>query len=81
MIVEESYIEKVLVRFSMQNSKKDLMPTRHIIVLSKKQCPITLQEEEDMRHVPYASTVGSLMYTILFTRPDICYGVGVLSQF
>ena len=57
----------------MQNSKKGQLPTRHGIVLSKKQCPTTPQEDEDMRRVPYASAVGSLMYAMLCTRPDICY--------
>ena len=65
----------------MQNSKKGLMPTRYGIRLSKKQCPQTPQEKEDMRRIPYASAVGSLMYAILCTRPDICYAVGVVSRF
>ena len=65
----------------MQNSKKGLLPTRHGIVLSKEQCPKTPQEEEDMRRVPYASTVGSLMYAMLCSRPDICYAVGMVSRF
>ena len=33
---QAAYIDKVLARFSMLNSKKGLMPTRHGIVLSKK---------------------------------------------
>ena len=65
----------------MQNAKKGLLPTRHGIVLSKEQCPKTPQEEEDMRRVPYASAVGSLMYAMLCTRPDICYAVGMVSRF
>ena len=56
------------------------MPTRHGIIISKKQCPSTPQEEEDMRHVPYALAVRSLMYAMLYTRPDICYVVGVMSM-
>ena len=78
---QASYIDKVLAHFSMQNSKKGLLPTRHGIVLSKEQCPKTPQEEEDMRRVPYASAVGSLMYAMLCTRPDICYAVGMVSRF
>ena len=78
---QATYIDKVLTRFSMQNSKKGLMPTRHGIILSKKECPTTPQEIEDMRHVPYASAVGSLMYAMLCIRPDICYAVGVVSRF
>ena len=34
-----------------------------------------------MRQVPYASTVGSLMYAMLCTRPNICYSVGMVSQY
>ena len=34
-----------------------------------------------MRRVPYASAVGSLMYGMLCTRPDICYAVGIVSRF
>ena len=34
-----------------------------------------------MRKVPYASAVGSLMYAMLSTRPNICYAVGVVSMY
>ena len=38
---QASYIDKVLDRFLMQNSKKGQLPTRHGIILSKEQCPTT----------------------------------------
>ena len=78
---QASYIDKVLARFSMQNSKKGQLPTRHGIVFSKEQCPTTPQEEEDMRRVPYSSVVGSLNYSMLCTRPDICYAIGIVSHY
>ena len=34
-----------------------------------------------MSRVPYASVVGSLMYAMVCTRPDIAHAVGVLSRF
>ena len=34
-----------------------------------------------MRGIPYASTVGSLMYAMLCTRPDICFVVGMVSRY
>ena len=34
-----------------------------------------------MRQVPYAFAVGSLMYVMLCTKPDICYSVGMVSQY
>ena len=65
----------------MHNSKKCNLPSRHGVTLSKEQCTKTPQEEENMRHIPYASTVGSLMYAMLCTRPEICYAEGVVSRY
>ncbi|KAA0048791.1 gag/pol protein [Cucumis melo var. makuwa] len=74
------YIDKMLSRYKMQNSKKGLLPYKYGIHLSKEQCPKTSQEIEDMRNILYASAVGSLMYAMLCTRPDICYSVGMVNR-
>jgi hypothetical protein len=50
------------------------------VKLSTDQCPKTHEEEEDMSHVSYASAIGSLMYEMVCTRPDIAHAVGVLSR-
>ena len=63
----------------MQNSKKGLLPFRHGVPLFDDQRPKTLEEVDMMRQVPYASAVGSLMYAMLCTRPDICYSIGMVS--
>ena len=34
-----------------------------------------------MSKVPYASAVSSLMYAMMCVRPDICYVVGLVSQY
>ena len=65
----------------MQNSKKGFLPFRHGVSLSKEQCPKTPEEIESMKAVPYASAVGSLMYAILCTRPDICFAIGMVSRY
>ncbi|TYK16841.1 gag/pol protein [Cucumis melo var. makuwa] len=75
------YIDKIVVKYSMQNSKRGLLPFRHGVTLSKEQCPKTPQDVEEMRHIPYASAVGSLMYAMLCTRPDICYALGIVSRY
>ncbi|TYK03644.1 gag/pol protein [Cucumis melo var. makuwa] len=77
---QTSYIDKMLSRYKMHNSKKGLLPYRYGIHLSKEQCPKTPQEVEDMSNIPYASAVGSLMYVMLCTRPNICYSVGIVSR-
>ena len=80
-LLQAGYIDKVLKRFSMQNSKKGLLPFRHRVPLSNDQRPKTLEEENMIRQVPYASAMGSLMYVMLCTRPDICYSVGMVSRY
>ena len=76
---QAGYIDKVLERFSMQNSKKGLLPFRHGVPLSNDQRPKTFEEENMMRQIPYAFAGGSLMYVMLCTRLDICYLVGMVS--
>ena len=73
------YIDKILIRFSMRNSKKGLLPFRHGVPLTDDQRPKTSGEEKMMRQIPYASIMGNLMYAMLCTRPDICYLVGMVS--
>ena len=76
---QAGYIDKILEQFSMQNSKRGLLLFRHGLPLYDDQRPKTLEEENMMRQIPYASVVGSLMYAMLCTRPNICYLVGIVS--
>ena len=78
---QTGYIDKILVRFSMQNFKKGLLPFRHGVPLSDDQRPKTSKEEKMMRQIPYALAVGSLTYAMLCTRLDICYLVGMVSRY
>ena len=75
------YIDKMLVWYKMQDSKKWLLSFRHGVHLLKEQSLKTPQEIENMRHILYTSAVGSLMYVMLCTRPDICYAVGMVSRY
>ena len=49
--------------------------------LSNKLCLGILKQKERMEKVPYASVVGSLMYTMLCSRSDISYAVRVVSRY
>lgn len=44
-------------------------------------CPLTPKENQKMTIIPYASTVGSLMYIMIFIRPDIVYVVGLVRRY
>ena len=65
----------------MQDSKKGFIPFRVGKYLSNSQRPKTNAEIERMRGIPYASAVGSLMYAMLCTRPNICFAVGMVSRY
>ena len=74
-------IDKILARFSMENSKKGTLPFRHGVYLSKEKSPKTLEQKERMSRIPFYLAVGSPMYAMLCTRPDICYAVGIVSRY
>ena len=78
---QSKYVETILQRFNMQDSKPMKVPIRVGVKLAIEHCPKTQEEEEDMSRVPYASVVSSLMYAMVYTRPDIAHVVGVLSRF
>ena len=39
------------------------------------------RERESMSKVPYASAVGSLMYAMVCTRPDISQAISIVSRY
>ncbi|XP_031262432.1 secreted RxLR effector protein 161-like [Pistacia vera] len=75
------YIEKMLKQFGMQDSKKGNFALQSRNHLSKDMSLKTDQERELMRGIPYASAVGSLMYSMLCTRLDTTYVVSVTSRY
>ncbi|KAH9679431.1 hypothetical protein KPL71_026128 [Citrus sinensis] len=74
------YIDKILARFSMENSNTGLLPFRHGITFSKDQSPKTSKEIDRMRRVPYAEAVGSLIDSRKSTSGYVfTLGSGVIS--
>ncbi|KAJ0714724.1 putative RNA-directed DNA polymerase [Helianthus annuus] len=80
---QEKYIGKVLERFKMndERTKPRNTPLGSHFKLTKDQSPKSDKERAEMLNVPYASAVGSLMYAMVCTRPDIAHAVGVISRF
>ncbi|KAK8540281.1 hypothetical protein V6N12_046568 [Hibiscus sabdariffa] len=65
----------------MEESKRGFLPMRHGISLSKEMCPSTPQERERMSQIPYASAIGSIMYAMICTRPDLSYALSMTSRY
>lgn len=75
------YLSKVLARYGMAEAKPVVGPMAQHFKLSINQCPETEHELSYMNKVPYASAVGSLMYLMVCTRPDLAYAVSLVSRF
>ena len=65
----------------MDKAKTVSCPLANHFKLSTMQSPSTDKEKEKMKKIPYASAVGSLMYAMVCTRPDITHAVGVVNRF
>ena len=78
---QERYIEQMLERFNMKNSKPVSTPLVGHFKLSKRLCPFTKKEKGEMSIIPYSLAIGSLIYAMVCTCPDISHAVGVVSRF
>eukprot|EP00253_Pinus_taeda_P034205 PITA_34205 len=77
---QNEYVQKVLKIFNMHKAKPVSTPFASDFKHSKEMCPKTQEYVDYMSKVPYASAVGSLMYAMVCTRPDIAHAVGVVSR-
>nr|AAL83352.1 Putative polyprotein [Oryza sativa Japonica Group]AAN04499.1 Putative polyprotein [Oryza sativa Japonica Group]AAP51930.1 retrotransposon protein, putative, Ty1-copia subclass [Oryza sativa Japonica Group] len=78
---QSTYIDKVLKRFNMQDSKKGFLSMSHGINLGKNRCPQMTDERSKMSVIPYALAIGSIMYAMLCTRPDVSYALSATSRY
>nr|GFA16674.1 Gag/Pol protein [Tanacetum cinerariifolium] len=65
----------------MENSKCGSIPMQEKLKLSKSQGASTPVELKCMQNVPYDSAVGSIMYDVRCTRPDVAFVQNVTSRF
>ncbi|KAL0374429.1 UNVERIFIED_CONTAM: Retrovirus-related Pol polyprotein from transposon TNT 1-94 [Sesamum radiatum] len=78
---QKAYVISVLEKFSMINAKSSSVPLAPHFQLSKDQSPKSDSEKKLMEKVPYSNAIGSVMYLMVCTRPDIAYAVSCLSRY
>ena len=71
----------MLKKFDMQDYKPGDTPHIKGDKFNHGQCPKNDFEIKEMQKIPYASTLGSLIYAQVCTRPDIVYIVGMLGRY
>ena len=78
---QSTYLDKILKKFKMDQSKKGFLPVLQGTRLSTAQCPTTAEDREKMSVVPYASDIGSIMYAMLCTRPDVNLAISLVGRY
>ncbi|KAL2237273.1 UNVERIFIED_CONTAM: Retrovirus-related Pol polyprotein from transposon TNT 1-94, partial [Sesamum indicum] len=81
LLNQKSYILSILKRFSMEKSKPTSVPLAAHFQLSKNQSPHSDIEKAKMEKVPYSNVIGSIMFLMICTRPDIAYAISCLSRY
>lgn len=77
----EHYIERVLQRFKLKSSKTVSTPLATHFKLSSNQSPSSEDGIFNIKLIPYLFDVGSLMYELVCTIPDITHDVGTICRF
>lgn len=73
-IHQTKYIERLLCRFDMQDANSNNIPVDPHTSLEKGT-------ELPDKNIPYREAVGSLMHLAVVSRPDIMYGVSLVSRY
>jgi len=77
---QSNYLKKVVERFRMHQSKPVNIPLGHHTKLYVIQAPEIAEERSKMNHTPYVSGVGSIMYGVVYNRPDLDHAVSIISR-
>lgn len=71
-INQSKYAEKILLKFNMSECKTNSIPMNPQLDLTDQSCDLSK---------PYRELLGSLMYLMLGSRPDLCYCIHFFSRY
>ena len=80
-LLQETYIDRVLKRFRMKDCSPSVAPIVKGDRLNLNQCPKNDFEKEQMKNIPYASVVSSIIYVQVCTRLDIVFVVSMFGRY
>ena len=78
---QSTYLDKELKRFSRQDSKKGELPIQSNARLSKTKSPSIEAEIVEMSRIPDVSAVGSIMYAMTCTQPDVAFSLSMVCKY
>lgn len=74
-------LEKVLQKFNMIGCRAIDTTLGQHFKLTSEQSPRSQQERDEMRTVPYANAIGSILYSMVCSRPDLAFVVSMMGRF
>jgi len=77
---QQAYIKTIVERFGMSHSKPFATPMEEPKSMEERLEYVS-DQDKDAINVPYREAIGSLMYLMIGTRPDIAYSVCKLARF
>ena len=80
-LVQADYVSKVISRYQMTDARSVSIPLANHFKLSREQMPKTEEDKREMSRIPYANIVGSVMYLMICSRPDVAHAISVASRY
>ena len=82
-ISQATNCEKLVKRFNLSEAKPVTIPIAQHFKLSSASSPkdIDLEHKQQMERVPYSQAMGSLMYLMISTKPDLSYSTSLVSKY
>jgi hypothetical protein len=68
---QSTYIDKILKKFQMDQSKKGFLTMLQNKTIGASQCPLTAEDRENMLNIPYASAIGSIVCHVMYSTRRI----------
>ena len=78
---QSDYISRIIKRLRMETTKSTATPMAQHFRLTVEQAPKGEEERLEMQNIPYANIVGSVMYAMVGTRPDVAQAISSTSRF
>lgn len=76
---QAEYVKIVLSMFAMSGSKSMSTPLAAHFRLSKMQELVFDYDIKHMKKILYYSVAGSIMYAMVWSRPNLAYNIGLVS--
>ena len=80
-IGQQSYTKKLLERFNMFECSQENTPADCNVIFTKDGVKGSINESKDFNKTIYQQAIGSLIFLMVCSRPDITFAVSMLARF